>query len=346
MRDLQETTLELLRIPSVTGEEDAICTHVAQWASRLGADVVAERVGHSLIVLPERRADRPLVGLFGHLDTVPPHGEQAVATRDGRIYGCGASDMKGGLAMMMAAVEERGRFKCDVLAVFYEREEGPIAENPLDELLDRLPKMDLGVMLEPTANQLQLGCVGGMHARLHFEGKRAHSARPWQGDNAIYRALDVLGRLRQRERREVVIEGLTFYEVMTPTMAWTSNAANVVPDRFTVNLNFRYAPGRSADDAAEELREIVGDAARIEVADVAPSGAVCRDAPIVADWVARCGLAVEPKQAWTDVARVTGRGVPAVNFGPGEPSQAHQAGEWMEAAALDRGFALLEGLLR
>ncbi len=345
MRNLAATTLELVSIPSVTKHEEPICDHVERWASRLGEEVRVRRVGNGLVVSPAAPSQRPAVGLFGHLDTVLPSPDQACEIRGGRLYGCGASDMKAGLAVMMALHEERARWACDLVTVYYDREEGPAAENGLEDLRAHLPRLDLAVMLEPTANRLQLGCVGGLHARLHFDGRRAHSARPWQGDNAMYHAIPVLERLRRRQRREVVVDGLPFYEVMTPTMAWTSNSANVVPDAFVVNVNFRYAPGRTAAAAEEELRALVGADARVEVVDVAPSGAVCRDQPMVARWIARHQLAVESKQAWTDVARMTAHGVPAVNFGPGDPAQAHQAGEWVAVEAIAEGYRLLADLL-
>ncbi|MBM3462689.1 MAG: succinyl-diaminopimelate desuccinylase [Armatimonadetes bacterium] len=345
MRDLAATALELVSIPSVSREEEALCAFVQEWARGILSEDEVLRQGNGLVVKPHPRGNRPLIGLFGHLDTVPPAADQPLGIRDGRLYGCGASDMKAGLALMIAAVEQRAELASDIVAVFYDKEEIAASENGLEDLLPLLPAMDLAVMHEPTANRLQLGCVGGLHALLHFDGRRAHSARPWHGENAIYKSLDLLGKFQARERREVVVDGLPFYEVMTPTMAWTHRAANVVPDAFTLNVNFRFAPGRSLEDAEAELRKFVGDAARVEIRDRAPSGAVCRNVPLVSRWIERCGLEVESKQAWTDVARMTGRGVPAVNFGPGDPAQAHQAGEWVSVEAIDEGWRLLKGLL-
>lgn len=345
MTDLVRTTLELVSIPSPTGEEQALADHLERWARETLRPEEVERRGNALILQPCRRGGRPLVGLVGHIDTVPPAPDQPLGLREGRVHGCGASDMKAGLALIAAALEERERWAVDLVAVFYDREEGPHGENGLEPLLPRLPAMDLAVVLEPTANRLESGCLGGIHAHLHFSGQRAHSARPWQGENALYRALPVLERLRRWEPREVRVEGLPFYEVMTPTMAWTENAANVVPERFTVNLNFRFAPGRTREWAERQIRRIAGKAARVEVVDYAPPGAVVRDHPLVNRWVERCDLPVQPKQAWTDVARLSGRGIPAVNFGPGDPARAHQADEWVEVAALERGYQLLAGLL-
>lgn len=343
--DLTHLAFELVSIPSPTGREGPLADHVESWARRRCPDVPLLRQGNNLVLTPPRQGNRPVVGLFGHLDTVPPDPGQPLEISQGRIYGCGASDMKAGLALMMAALEERERHGCDLVAVFYDGEEGPDSGNGLRTLVDLLPPMDLAVVLEPTKNLVEAGCLGGLHARVIVEGRRAHSARPWQGQNAIYRALPLLERLRDLPRRARVVEGLTYYEVMSATMARTDNAANVVPDRFELNVNVRFAPGRTERDALEELRELVGDLARIEVRDASPSGAVCVDHPLVQAWIRSRGLQVQPKQAWTDLARLTGRGIPAVNFGPGDPARAHQAVEWVEEAALREGHQLLSALL-
>lgn len=344
-RDLAATTLALCAIPSVTGDEATLCDHVASWAAASVPDCEARRIGQSLMLLPTRREGRPCVGLFGHLDTVLPSSDQPLEVRDGRVYGCGASDMKAGLAVMMAMLERRHIYSADLLAVFYDREEGPMDESGLPAVLEQLPSIDLAVMLEPTANRLQLGCVGSLHARVRFPGRRAHSARPWQGDNALYKALPLLARLRDRQPRQVMVEDLPFHEVMTPTMALTRNSRNVVPDVFELNLNFRFAPGRDVADAIDELRAAVGADGEVEIVDAAPSGAVSRSHPLVMRWIERAALACESKQAWTDVARLTAMGVAAVNMGPGNPAQAHQAGEHVDIAALDEGLRVLEALV-
>ena len=345
-RDLVRTTLDLVSIPSVTGDEGAICSRVEAWARECVATDEVRRVGNALLVTPAPRGGRPVVGLFGHLDTVIPSDGQPCRIDGDRLFGCGASDMKAGLAVMMALVEERSAFHCDLVAVFYDREEGPQAESGLIPVLPLLPSLDLAVMLEPTANHLQLGCMGTLHARLAFRGRRAHSARPWEGDNAINHALPVLERLRCRERQEVRVGGLSFYEVMTATSMQTRNSLNVVPDELLVNVNYRFAPGRGAESAQAEVLDVVAGEAAVEFRDLAPAGDVCREHPLVVQWLERCPMPVEPKQAWTDVARLTAHGVPAVNFGPGEPSQAHQAGEWVPVASLGQGYERMAALLQ
>jgi succinyl-diaminopimelate desuccinylase len=311
--------------------------------------VEVRRIGESVVA---EIGSGPLVALFGHSDTVKPARDQPLEIAGGRVYGCGASDMKGGLAVMLALLEDAraGMFPdVKLRCVFYDREEGPAAESGILPLLEPPHAVDAGaelaLCLEPTDNRVEAGCVGGLHARVELRGKRAHSARPWQGDNAIYRAIELLTMLRDRPRRAVEVGGLTFYEVVNATMASTENSRNVVPDRFTLNLNFRFAPGRATDDAIAELRALVSADAHVEIVDIAPSGAVRLDAPRLRAWIARNQLAVEAKQAWTDVARLASRGVAAVNFGPGATAEAHQARESIAIDALLAHHRALRDLL-
>lgn len=349
---LAELTLELCRIPSETGFEAAIADHLeARCRALVGSDNV-RRVGNSLIAWGPRRDDRPTIGLFGHTDTVKPAEDQPLEIRDGRVYGCGASDMKGGLALMLALLAEADALNRNLVAVFYDKEEGPAVDNGLEPVFASglVPPLDLAICLEPTDNRIQAGCVGGLHATVTFKGRRAHSARPWQGENAIYKAIGALDRLRAFGRREVKVGPLTFYEVMNPTMASTSNSRNVIPDAFVLNVNYRFAPGKPLDVAAEELRALIGTDAEVTIIDEAPSGEVCLEHPLIREWQetqAQLGhpLEVEAKQAWTDVARLTARGIPAINFGPGETAQAHQARESIPIAYLEAGYAALRRLL-
>ncbi|HEY9722435.1 MAG TPA: succinyl-diaminopimelate desuccinylase [Oscillatoriaceae cyanobacterium] len=340
---LAEWTLALCGVPSVTGDEAAICAVVAERVRALGSALQIVRVDNALVCHAPLREGRPTVGLFGHLDTVKPASDQPLGIRDGRVFGCGASDMKGGLAVMLGLLAESEKFdKANPVAVFYDKEEGPARENGLEPLLNSgaVPALDFAFCLEPTDNRVQVGCVGGLHAQAVFSGRRAHSARPWQGENALYKAIDVLARLRDRPRMPVPFGELTYYEVITPTTALTENSRNVVPDRFTLNVNYRFAPGKSLETARAEL-EAVLEGAEMTIVDEAPSGAVCLDHPLLVAWREALGLPVEPKQAWTDVARLTARGVPAVNFGPGETAQAHQARESVAIADLVANYEAL-----
>jgi succinyl-diaminopimelate desuccinylase len=338
---LAQRTLALASIASVTGQEQSLCDELAVWLSAKFPESTLLRWRNGLVIRSSDQVpERAHIALVGHLDTVPPSAVQSLGIRDGRVWGCGTTDMKGGVAVMLAMLEKS---LPNLTCVLYDREEGPLAANGLRPLLDRIEAPDLAIVLEPTDNKVQAGCVGSLHARLTFRGRRAHSARPWEGDNAIFRALPALERLRSRERVEVRIEGLSFFEVMTPTLAWTDGTRNVVPDTFHLNVNCRFGPGRTEQDLVNELGKIAPEA-EIEVMDSALSGAVSLDQADLSRWIEHTGCAVEAKQAWTDVAQLTARGIPAVNFGPGHPGLAHQAEENVKVASLEECFELLQKL--
>lgn len=342
--ELAELTLQLCSIPSETGEEQAIADWIEARCVAAAGRAATQRIGNSVICAPEAPAGLPTVALVGHTDTVRCAEDQPLEIRDGRVYGCGASDMKAGVATMLALLDRRAELAGSrPIWIFYDREEGPHEENGLGPVLESgvLPELDFAFVLEPTDRLMQMGCMGTMHAIVTVHGRRAHSARPWQGENGLFAALPLLERLRARERREVSVGSLTFYEVIVPTQVWTENSKNVVPDRVMINVNVRFAPGRTAADAEAELRELVGDAGEIQVIDRAPSGDVHLGHPLVEPWRRALEIEIAPKQAWTDVARFTERGIPAVNFGPGETAQAHQAGEWCSIDSLEYVYGAL-----
>lgn len=339
---LAALTLELCRIPSETKHEAEIATWVQHRCVHAAGAESVTRIGNSVVCDPHHRdAGRhalPAIALVGHLDTVKCAERQDYEVKDGRVYGCGASDMKAGVAVMLALLDRwRDLHGYRPVWIFYDAEEGPAEENGLQPVLDSgvLPKLEFAFILEPTDMGVQPGCMGTMHATVTVRGTRAHSARPWQGENAVYRAVPLLERFAARERRAVTFGQLTFYEVFVVTQANTANSKNVVPDALTLNVNVRFAPGNTAEAAEAELRELVGDLGEITITDCAPSGDVHADHPLIAGWLAREQLPVKPKQAWTDVARFTSSGIPAVNFGPGETSQAHQANEWCSVESLE-----------
>jgi succinyl-diaminopimelate desuccinylase len=342
---LDQTLLELCAVPSPIGEERVLCdtiqARVAAWP--LAAPV--RRYGDSIVV-PVTRGRGPRIALVGHLDTVRTENGPA-RLEGGRCFGAGASDMKSGLAIMLAVGENApaADLACDLTLVFYAREEGPFADNELGPVLDQdgdLPHVDLAVCMEPSDNKLHLGCVGSIHATVTFEGKTAHSARPWEGVNAVARAgefLTLLGGLRPEES---VLDGLTYRSVTTVTQAHDGGRGrNVVPDRFVLNLNHRFAPDRTLDQARRYLLDLVGGRARVEFTDLSPAAAPSATHPLVRSLVEAGVRGVEPKQAWTDVARFAQIGVAAVNFGPGENAQAHQKNESTSLALLHEGYAIV-----
>lgn len=347
---LAERTLELCRIASPIGEERALADHVEAWARSVFPAEEVRRQGHSL-VLGNFEDSRPTVALLGHLDTVPAHPTDEPPRVDGdRLTGLGASDMKGGLAVMMRLAETlpRSELAVNLMLVLYEREEGPYLESGLGPLFERYPALGavkLGIAMEPTDNEVQVGCMGTLHATVRFEGKSAHSARPWQGVNAIHQAGPFLADLLARAPVEVVRDGFSFYEVASVTKAEGGRARNVVPDRFEVNLNYRFAPGKSVETAQADVLGLVQGRGAVTFTDLSPSGRVCADNVLFQRLLAVTGLPAAAKQAWTDVARFGVYGVDAVNFGPGETAQAHQAHESASVAALGVAYEKLKTFL-
>jgi succinyl-diaminopimelate desuccinylase len=196
--------------------------------------------------------------------------------------------------------------------------------------------------MEPSDNKLHLGCVGSIHATVTFEGRTAHSARPWEGDNAITQAGALLTELRALAPRESVLDGLTYRTVTTVTQARDGGRGrNVVPDRFVLNVNHRFSPEQTLDQAKANLLALVAGRAQVEFTDLSPAARPSADHPLVKALVAAGVRAVEPKQAWTDVARFAARGVPAVNFGPGENAQAHQKNESTSLALVHEGYEIV-----
>ena len=354
-----ELALELLRVPSTTGEEAALADALEDRYRSRGEEV--RRVGDSLVV-GAVDAGRPAVLLVGHLDVVPP----TDADRDPRpdedhaggpaLVGRGASDMKSGLAVAMAAFEDPACRAGGVVPVLvaYAGEEGAAEENQLEDVLAAVPELReaaLAVVLEPTDLEVQLGCLGGLHALVVVEGRAAHSARPWHGENALTKAGQLLTALGGVAPRDVVVDGLRYRDVVTATTATTRNARNVVPDRFELDVNYRFAPDRDLATAEAELRDLLerldpeGVVASVEVVDRAPPAPPHAADPAVQRFVAAAGAAVEPKQAWTDVARFAQRGVAAANFGPGLPAQAHQRAEYAELTLLEGCYERLRSFL-
>ncbi|MBS2035457.1 succinyl-diaminopimelate desuccinylase [bacterium] len=344
MSELLRKAEWLVSVPSQTKQEQVLCQQLLEWSTtRFPA---AYRFRDGFRVAPPPRGERPRVALVGHIDTVPPATVQRLGVEGDLLYGCGASDMKAGVAVMMQALEEWQNFACDLVGLFYDREEGPYADNGLDALLEGLGPVDYAVVFEPTRNEIHAGCVGSLQARAIFQGQRAHSARPWQGQNAIYQAIPLLERLQKLQRRAVRSQGLEFFEVTSATQALTHGPTNAVPEEFVLNLNARFAPGKSDQQAIAELEQLVAGEARLDIYDVAPSGAVRLEHPRLQAWIQENRLAVMPKQAWTDVARLDARGIAAFNFGPGDPAQAHQADEHVSIAAIGENYRLLVDLLQ
>jgi len=345
---LAARTLELIDIPSESRNEEAIREYLLGLVPEsYGTEFAGDEV---YLFAPERRSSVPLVVLAGHYDTVPAQENIPGRIVDGAVHGLGAADMKGGLAVAVELVRDLAHEapELDVALMLFGREELPAQWSPLPELFanSRLVRdAALAILLEPTGGAIQAGCVGNLNALVTFQGVSGHSARPWLAENAIHKALVALEPVAALERREVVISGLPFYEVVSVTRIEAGIADNVVPDRATALLNFRYTPDRTSEEAESFLRSLVPTAAELEFSGNSPPARVVADAPLVRALRDAGGLDVEPKQAWTNVADFTTRGIDAVNFGPGDPRFAHRRDEQVEIASLVHCYETLHAFV-
>ena len=348
MTALHDTLAELVSIHSVTGNEGRLCTAVAERLLPIWTMQSVARIGNALVV--GQQTGRPLISLFGHLDTVPVQENGEPVIENGRMVGVGTTDMKSGLAVMIHLLEDdavrTGPY--DVVGVFYDKEEGPSDENGLEDVLDKAPwlaESEFAIVLEPTDLAVELGCNGAMNAELGFEGKAAHSARPWLGENAVTKAGAWLAKMHERQPDLVVVDGLEFREVFSVTKAEGGIANNVLPATLRVNLNYRFPPVYSMEQAEHRLLEVGADADWVVIKDRAPAGAVVDDNTHLDRLMAVSGADRKAKQGWTDVARLSLRGIPAINYGPGDPSLAHQAAESVALSNVDRAFDVLREFL-
>jgi len=351
MTDLLALTADLIDIPSVSRDEAAITAWLEdELRARPWLDVT--RVGDNLVARTELGHSRRLV-LAGHTDTVPANGNERSRIVDDTLHGLGASDMKGGLAVMLHAARTIADPAVDVTYVFYAREEIAAAESGLGELFERRPDLlvgDVALLGEPTDGTIEAGCQGTMRLRLRLVGARSHTARPWMGRNAIHRLAGVLDRLEHYEERRPVIDGCEYREALQAVGVEGGVAANVVPDAVTLTINHRFAPDREPAEAEAHVRALLApflaDGDELDVVDVAGAAAPALDHPLLAALVARHDLEVRAKLGWTDVARFAAHGVPAANFGPGDATIAHMADERVSRAQLERVWTATEDLLR
>ena len=342
---LASRTLELVDIASESLAEDEIRQHLR---ALVPASLSPAFVGDDVALwAPRRRPDTPFVVLAGHYDTVPAQGNLPGTIAADAVHGLGAADMKGGVAVALELVRElelTPAAAIDVGLLLFGKEELPPSFNTLPALFDGCPLIHeaaLAILLEPTGGAVHAGCVGTLTATIVFHGVSGHAARPWQAENALDRAVTGLQAIAKLERREATVGGLPFFETVTLTRLESGIADNVVPDRAVATVNLRYPPDRPPDEAVALLRSLVPAEATIEIVGNSPPAAVVSDAPLVRALLAAGATAIEPKQAWTNVADFTTRGIDAINFGPGEPAYAHRVDELVRIPALVHAFETL-----
>ena len=276
-----DTLIDIVNIASVTGDEEELCTWIETRFASAGHKVT--RIGDS-VVIGEPRGDTPFNALYGHLDTVPTQGDWKARVDGDRLVGLGVSDMKSGVAVMIDLLQDPNLGDANFVGVFYDKEEGPAADNGLEAVLGGCPWLTdaaFSVVMEPTDLNVEFGCNGVVNADVIFEGSSAHSARPWLGENAVTKGGEWLARLHNRDHQAFDVSGLTFTEVFSVTQAHGGFANNIIPPTFTINLNYRFPPVYSVEEAEARLREVAAGADQIVVKDTAPAGRVELDDPQV-----------------------------------------------------------------
>lgn len=337
--DVASLTAALVDVPSVSGDEVAIADAVEAALRSLGYLDVS-RDGNVVVARTDLGRPQRLV-LAGHLDTVPIAGNLP-SRRDGDImHGCGTSDMKSGVAVMLRLAASLRPSSAaplhDLTYVFYDCEEIEADRNGLGRFSRERPEVlrgDLAIVLEPTSGAVEAGCQGTMRAEIRLTGSRAHSARSWLGENAIHAAAPVLQRLADYQARSVDIDGCVYREGLSAVRIVGGVAGNIVPDECVVTVNFRFAPDRAVDAAAQHVRDVfVGH--EVVVTDAAPGALPRLTEPATAAFLAATGLPPAAKYGWTDVARFGELGIPAINFGPGDPNLAHARDERVDVTVIE-----------
>lgn len=329
-----ELTACLVDVESVSGNEQPLADLIEDALADL-PHVSLHRDGNALIARTDLgRPER--VAIAGHIDTVPV-ADNLPSRRDGDVlWGLGTCDMKSGVAVQLRLAAGLTAPTRDITFVFYDGEEVEAERNGLLRISRQHPELlaaDFAILMEPTDGVIEGGCQGSMRAEVRTTGERAHSARSWMGRNAIHAAADILDVLRRYEPREPVVDGLKFHEGLNAVGIRGGVASNVIPDECVVTVNYRFAPDRDADQARAHLEEAFG-AWEVRVTDISPGARPGLDQPAAASFAAAMGGEPRAKYGWTDVARFDALGIPAVNFGPGDPMLAHSRQEHVAMAQI------------
>lgn len=325
--DIVDLLCAITDIESVSGNEKALADLVEE-ALRALPHLEVVRDGDALIARTDLgRAERVVIA--GHLDTVPvahnlPSTRRVVDGED-RVYGRGTCDMKGGVAVQLAVAAALTEPVRDITWIFYDHEEVDAERNGLNRLSRTKPELlqaDLAVLMEPTAAAIEGGCQGTLRVRVTTHGRAAHSARSWLGSNAIHSAGEILRRLESYDAREILVDGLLYHEGMNAVAISGGIAGNVVPDRCDVTVNYRFAPDKNEEAALAEVHRLF-EGYEVELLDIALGARPGLDLPAAQAFAAAVGGVARPKYGWTDVARFSALGIPAVNYGPANPNHAH-----------------------
>jgi succinyl-diaminopimelate desuccinylase len=344
--DPVELTAALVDIPSVSGEEAELADAVAAALRAQAPHLQVHRNGNA--VLARTTGDRPgRILLAGHLDTVPVANNLPSRRDRGLLHGCGSSDMKSGDAMIIHLAATVTDPVHELTLVLYDCEEVAAERNGLGRIEREQPdwlRADLAILAEPTEGAVEAGCQGTLRAVITTSGRRAHSARSWLGSNAIHASAEVLDRLNRYQPRQVEIDGCRYREGLQAVRIAAGVAGNVVPDSCEVTVNFRFAPDRTVAGAIEHVREVF-DGMQLVITDSAPGALPGLDAPAARRFLRSTGAQPVAKYGWTDVSRFAALGIPAINFGPGDPNLAHTREEHVRIAEITRCTELLRRFL-
>jgi succinyl-diaminopimelate desuccinylase len=350
--DLVEATAELVAIPSLSHHEAGMADLVER-SLRACPWLEVDRLGHNVVARTSLGHAQRLV-LAGHLDTVPAAGNEAARVEGDTLWGIGASDMKGGLAVMLDLAQSIPAPSVDVTWCFYACEEVGRLESGLLQLWQERPDLlagDAAVLGEPTDALVEAGCQGTMTIRIALRGVRAHTARPFTGRNAIHRLAPIVQTVASYQNRTVMLDGCAYAEQTQAVIIDGGIARNVVPDAASVTINHRFAPDRTGAEAEASLRDLLGghvnedEGDTWEVLDSGDGAPPSLEHPLLAALVERTGAAPRAKVGWTDVASFWEHGVPAANFGPGDPLLAHHPEERVTRGQLERARSTLAALI-
>ncbi|SDF98259.1 succinyldiaminopimelate desuccinylase [Pseudonocardia oroxyli] len=340
-----DLTAALVDVPSVSGDEEKLADAVE---AGLRAHPHLEVVRDGQAVLARTRLGRPSrVLLAGHLDTVPI-ADNVPSRREGDLlYGCGTSDMKAGDAVFLHLAATLPEPRHDLTLVFYDCEEVEAVRNGLGRIERKLPDWlaaDLAILGEPTDGEVEAGCQGTLRVEVRTTGRRAHSARSWLGDNAIHHAGEILRRLETYTPRSVDIDGCRYREGLQAVRIAGGVAGNVVPDEAVVTINFRFAPDRTTEQAEQHVREVL-DGYDVTLTDLSAGALPGLSQPAAQQFLQTTGTTPRAKYGWTDVSRFAALGIPALNYGPGDPNLAHTRDEHVDTRAITRCTEVLTAFL-
>lgn len=346
--DPVELTAALVDIPSESRDEARIADEVEAALREQTSGFEIIRNGNAVLARTARGKPSRVL-LAGHLDTVPVADNLPSRLEDGELHGCGTSDMKSGDAVFLHLAATVAEPAHDLTLVFYDCEEIESAANGLGRLERELPDWltaDVAILGEPTGGFVEAGCQGTLRVVVSAAGTRAHSARSWLGDNAIHKLGAVLDRLAAYRPRSVDIDGCVYREGLSAVRIDGGVAGNVIPDAASVTVNFRFAPDRSPEAALRHVHEVLdGLDVSIELTDSAAGALPGLSAPAAKALVEAAGGQVRAKYGWTDVSRFAARGIPALNYGPGDPNLAHKRDERVPVSAITAAVDMLRGYL-